>query len=120
MKDELEFRVDTSPVDIGTYVELQFEGGMAFDTPERRDSFFRRAQLEPTTVPYGTALGHATGTNVGCYMKIVRKLWQWNCNDVRKKEDKNQPFQRKMFWNPEFFEKPMRQQESQNRLLSTI
>jgi len=69
MTDEnnIRFRFDAKPVDIGTFVELHLNGGMAFYDSEEKAAYFRRAAANPTSVDYGASLSHARATNLGIF-----------------------------------------------------
>ncbi|GEM_PF-6302844 len=63
----LQFSVDMRHLDLGALIELSDDRGMMFGDSQGRDSFFRMAELEPTSVPYGAALSHAKATNLGAW-----------------------------------------------------
>ncbi|MCH8003822.1 MAG: hypothetical protein IH934_04265 [Nanoarchaeota archaeon] len=65
--EPLRFRVGMKYIDIETLVELDSDRGMVFHDEYQQEEFFRRAEQDPSTVPYWAAVSHAKGTNLGIW-----------------------------------------------------
>lgn len=53
------FDLDLDSLTAATWMELNYTCRMAFETEEQKKTFFQRAESDPTSVAYGTALSHA-------------------------------------------------------------
>ena len=69
MEGSNQFKMSITPTafNLGDIAELYSDRGMLFHTPEARDDFFQRAKESPEHVPYGAALSHARGSNLGIW-----------------------------------------------------